>query len=175
MQSIDVAQEPSSSPLPNLTDSEYAESETEEATPCISKNFQLCTWRDNGDNVLSDTNEELTILLEKNSTVSFIGFFDVKILRGAVNINGANIGAISRKGEKSRCHRVSAPSTHPITRIRGLDHTNHVQIIHCEEPAPFSKISPLFADIWATGLKAEDRSFSLVCVIILLEYFLKGC
>lgn len=143
--------------------SDYAESDSEHDVPDVPKNFRLCTWRDIGNNVLSDTEEQLTVSLEKHSTISFLGCFNVVVLKGAININGANLGVVRRQGGKARAHCVFVPATHPITKVRGLDNMNQVQFSNCNEPTPFASISPLFADIWNGDSGKGKRSFSLVC------------
>ena len=151
------------SPLVDAAESDFGESEPEETTPPVDRNFNLCTWRKNAETTLSDTDEELTIILEKHATVAFVGSYEVKVLRGAINVNGANIGAVLRGEETLLEQRVFVPSTHPITKIRGLDRTNHVQFLHCQEPTPLATMSPLFAGIWSASSEAgKERSFQLV-------------
>ncbi|KAJ4291163.1 Polynucleotide 5'-hydroxyl-kinase grc3 [Kalmusia sp. IMI 367209] len=157
----DSLQETPPSPLVQSSVSETADPETEDDL-LIPQNRKLSTWSSYGSNVLSDTANELSIVLEKHSTVSFVGCFDVKVLKGAVNINGANLAAAPRQ-EKARSHRVFAPTTHPITKIRGLDRTNQVQFLSCREPTPFAEINPLFSDIWSgNGEVGKGRSFAKV-------------
>jgi polynucleotide 5'-hydroxyl-kinase GRC3/NOL9 len=159
----DGVHEPPPSPLADSTASEAAESEPE-GISLIPQNFKLSTWRKIQTNVLSDNPLELTIALDKHATASFVGCFDVKVLKGAVHINGANVGAAakgSKEGESM--HRVYVPSTHPITKIRGLDRTNHVELKSCREPTPFADINPLFDNIWGAGAASDNgRSFSWV-------------
>jgi polynucleotide 5'-hydroxyl-kinase GRC3/NOL9 len=101
--------------------------------------------------------------LEKHSTIALIGYFTFKVLRGAVNVNGANIGAVTHEGQKAVTHRAAVPATHPISKIRGLDGRNQVQFTSCKEPAPFSNLNPLFSDIWnAKDRGRERRTFRLV-------------
>ncbi|PVH97684.1 hypothetical protein DM02DRAFT_597186 [Periconia macrospinosa] len=156
-------QDPATSPIVEAT-SDFSESELEEEElpiPHVHQNFKLCTWRKTPENVLSDTASELTVILEKHQTVSFVGCFDLKVLKGAVNINGANIGAVPRPGDTAKSFRAYVPSTHPITKIRGLDRTSHVQISSCEDSALFEAIGPLFGRIWATK-KDKGRSFDFI-------------
>lgn len=155
--------------------SDFSESEIEEEeppVPHVHQNFKLCTWRKISENVLSDTASELTVVLEKHQTISFVGCFDLKVLKGAVNINGANIGAVPRSGDTAKCFRVYVPSTHPITKIRGLDRTSHVRISSCEDAALFESMGPLFSGIWAAR-KDKGRSFdfvSIACAITVVLY-----
>jgi polynucleotide 5'-hydroxyl-kinase GRC3/NOL9 len=121
------------------------------------QNLQLCNWRHRPGVILSESESELTISLSKNTTITFIGCFDFIVLKGAININGANFGASSLK------HRAFVPSTHPISTIRGLDRNNEVRFLDCEEPPKFEHLSPLFADIWSTKIYQQNaRSFILV-------------
>jgi len=154
--------EPPPSPLTESSASEAVYSEPEDIPP-IAQNFKLCTWRSSqGSTILSDSATELTLAIEKHTTVSFVGCFDVHVVRGAVNIHGANIGT-PRRNETKKSHRVFVPSTHPITKIRGLDRLSHIRISSCEEPTPFADISPLFANIWSGNEDSSDgRSFTLV-------------
>ncbi|KAF1966763.1 hypothetical protein BU23DRAFT_517392, partial [Bimuria novae-zelandiae CBS 107.79] len=155
-------------PASSLTESSASEaakseSEPEDVLP-VHQNFKLSTWRKHQSNVLSDTSKELSIVLDKNATASFVGCFDVKVLKGAVNINGANLGATTRGSkEEGKSHRVFVPSTHPITKIRGLDRTNHIQLRSCREPVPFADLSPLFSDIWSGSAERDKgRTFAYV-------------
>ena len=160
----DNNQELPTSPLEESSASDAAEPELEDVA-VVHQNLKLGTWRQNPHQVLSDTANELTIALDKHSTASFVGCFDVRILKGAVNINGANLGAPS-KGSKDdgKSHRVYVPSTHPITKIRGLDRTNHIQLRSCPESPPFMDINPLFCDIWSgKSERGKGRSFINVC------------
>ncbi|KAK7193195.1 hypothetical protein PSPO01_00989 [Paraphaeosphaeria sporulosa] len=158
----DSVKEAPPSPLADSTASE-AESEPEDIS-LVPQNFKLSTWRKAKSTVLSDTAKELTIVLDKHATASFVGCFDVKVLKGAVHINGANLGATSNGSkEEESVHRVYVPSTHPITKIRGLDRTNHVQLRSCRKPTPFADINPLFANIWS-GDRDGDKSRSFTGV-----------
>lgn len=156
-------EEPPKSPLIDSSASEAAESEPGEVA-IVHQNYKLSTWQKNRGTVLSDTSEELTIVLDKHATASFVGCFDIKVLKGAVNISGANLGATSGANqEEESSHRVFVPSTHPITKIRGLDRTSNVQLRSCREPLPFADMSPLYSDIWGGGAERDNgRSFTLV-------------
>jgi polynucleotide 5'-hydroxyl-kinase GRC3/NOL9 len=138
-------------------------SESEEEPLIVRHNVKLCNWRNESQNILSDTETELTVKLAKHTTIALIGCFRFKVVRGAVNINGANIGPLSRNGKKDQVYTSYAPATHPISKIRGLDDSNHVQFISCDEPRPFASTSPLFADIWNARIgSGTSRSFSVV-------------
>ncbi|KAF1956530.1 hypothetical protein CC80DRAFT_472017 [Byssothecium circinans] len=160
---VDGIQEPPTSPIVEAT-TDYSASEFDDEIPAptlIPKNLKLCTWRNISANILSNTPDEFAIILEKHQTVSFIGCLNVQVLKGAVNINGANIGAVPKRGGGERSWRVYVPSTHPITKIRGLDRVNHVSFVSCKEPVPLQGISPLFAGIWAAK-KDMGRSFDFI-------------
>jgi polynucleotide 5'-hydroxyl-kinase GRC3/NOL9 len=147
------------SPLLQAAKSEHGEWDEEETHMPVQRNLKLCNWRNEAQNILSDTDTELTINLNKHATITLIGCFDLTVLRGAININGANIGTVSRDGQKNQVHRVCAPATHPIFKIRGLDGTNHIRFKTCKTPAMLANISPLFEGIWNDS---NDRSFRVV-------------
>jgi polynucleotide 5'-hydroxyl-kinase GRC3/NOL9 len=147
------------SPLLQVAESEHEESDEDEIHAPIRRNLKLCNWRNELQNILSDTDTELTINLNKHATITLIGTFDLTVLRGAVNINGANIGTVSRDGQKNQTHRACVPATHPISKIRGLDGTNQIRFKTCKVPAPLASISPLFDGLWNDSI---DRSFRVV-------------
>jgi polynucleotide 5'-hydroxyl-kinase GRC3/NOL9 len=141
----------------------------EEALP-FKQNLKLCNWRNEPQNIVSDTSSELTVKLHKHATIALVGSFHFKVLRGAVNINGANIGALSRDDNKDQVYTAYVPATHPISKIRGLDGANQVQFSNCQEPAPLANIGPLFADIWSAQETGEkSRTFSVVCILYVLR------
>jgi polynucleotide 5'-hydroxyl-kinase GRC3/NOL9 len=159
---IKRAFEPSSvladSPVP-----ESGESEAEEEPAIVRRNLKLCNWRNEAQNILSDTDSDLTVKLNKHSTIALIGYFSFKVLRGAININGANIGVVSRNGQKDQVYTAYAPATHPISKFRGIDSTNHIQFTNCEMPVPLSNINPLFTGIWSVQVEADTkRTFTVV-------------
>lgn len=150
---LDVA-----SPLPQSPVAEPEDSEQGEEPLVFRQNVKLCTWRNEPQNVMSDTDKELTVKLNKHTTIALVGCFHFRVLRGAINVNGANIGAVSRHGQQDHIYTAHVPATHPISKFRGLDGTNHVQFLHCEESNELASIGPLFEDIWAAGAP----SFSVV-------------
>lgn len=156
---------PSNSPVVTYKELEADvedEGQQEEKTH-TENNYKLCDWRNVPKNILSDTASELTVNLHKHSTIALIGCFELKVQKGAVNINGANIGTVSPEGQKNILHRVSVSAAHPILKIRGLDGTNHVQFVTCKVFAPLVKMSSLFANIWHTDWDITgSRSFSVV-------------
>ncbi|KAI4955516.1 hypothetical protein J4E91_001377 [Alternaria rosae] len=147
------------SPLLDAARSEHEDSDEGGKHAPVHRNLKLCNWRNEPQNILSDTDTELTINLNKHATITLIGTFDLTVLRGAVNINGANIGTVSRDGQKNQVHRACVPATHPMSKIRGLDGTNQIRFRTCKTPAPLASISPLFAGIWSD---LTDRSFRVV-------------
>lgn len=149
--------------VPPSPSPQHEESEADEEPLVVRQNLKLCSWRNEPQNVVSDTSSELTVKLPKHTTIALIGCFRFKVLRGAVNINGANIGALSHEGEKAQTYTSHVPATHPISKIRGLDGMNHVQFITCEQPGPLAKTSTLFADIWNVPTRSgRSRSFEVV-------------
>jgi polynucleotide 5'-hydroxyl-kinase GRC3/NOL9 len=160
-------------PMPDLSDvltqrpllepQEHDDSELAEEPLIVKQNWKLCTWRNEPQNIISSTGRGLTVKLSKHTTIALIGIFQFKVLKGAIHINGANIGALSRDGQKDHVYSAYVPSTHPISKIRGLDNVNHVQFISCEEQKPLANISPLFSDIWNVEINAKgSRSFQVV-------------
>jgi polynucleotide 5'-hydroxyl-kinase GRC3/NOL9 len=159
-----------SSPIDVSASSELEEEVAEEIAIEPQRNLQLCTWRYGRDYVSSESDEQVTVSLNKNTTITLVGCFDFMVCKGAVNINGANFGAKSRRNQSASRRRAFVPSTHPISVIRGLDSENEVQFLNCEEPTPFSNLSPLFANIWnANAGKGRPRSFSLVGLFLFLS------
>ncbi|KAF2661588.1 hypothetical protein K491DRAFT_764896 [Lophiostoma macrostomum CBS 122681] len=149
-------------------DSEFAESDEKECSsdvefPVVRQNLQLCSWRYGPDYVSSETEDHLTVSLDKNATIALIGCFEFIVLRGAVNINGGNFAAARPSKKPPQTHRVFIPSTQPISSIKGLDSRNEVQFIECAEPTPFASLSPLYGKIWnANRRKGRPRSFALI-------------
>ncbi|KAF2018466.1 hypothetical protein BU24DRAFT_408373 [Aaosphaeria arxii CBS 175.79] len=156
-ESIDI----SPSPLVDPEPSDFDDNESSTSDDGL-RSVQLCTWRYGQDHISSETESELTVFLQRNATISMIGCFDLVVLRGAINVNGANLSATGK--EVPQVHRIYVPSISPITVIRGLDTRNEVRFLDCEEAVPLSDLSPLFANIWnaSTSLKNRKRSFSLI-------------
>ena len=156
-----------SSPPVEIPVSAYGEAEEEEddeevgeTHENIKRNFKLCNWRNDLHDILSDTDFELTINLNRHATIALIGCFEFRVLRGAININGANLGSVSRDAQKNTIHRAFVPATCPILKIRGLDSTNHVEFMSCKGPTAFAANCPLFSNIWNAPF--VTRSFSIV-------------
>lgn len=150
-------------PAPTLIRLESEEEEGEESvvTPsAIKRNFKLCNWRSEPQKILSDTDAELTVSFDKHETIALLGYFKLKVLKGAININGANIGTVSSEGIKSKIYDAFVPATHPVLKIRGLDGTNHVQFISCRHAAPLAPLNSLFGYIWNGPF--TTRSFAIV-------------
>jgi len=144
--------------------SEYEELEAEPEPAVTKRNLKLCNWQSHPNDIFVENESELSISLNKNTTLALVGHFDFRVSSGAININGANIGAVTRDGQKARTHRACVPATQPIFKIRGLDGKNHVQFTSCKEPAPFARLNPLNEDIWNTGSQGERRrTFGIVC------------
>jgi polynucleotide 5'-hydroxyl-kinase GRC3/NOL9 len=162
----EITIEPVPEPVATLPQSpvlEPEEPESDEEPLVVRQNEKLCNWRNEAQNIVSDTESELTVKLTKHTTIALVGCFHFKVVRGAININGANIGALSRDGQKDQIYTSYAPATHPVAKIRGLDGSNHVQFTSCTGTRPFASTSPLFADIWNVPTGAgSSRSFSVV-------------
>jgi polynucleotide 5'-hydroxyl-kinase GRC3/NOL9 len=146
--------------LPQSSVPQPEEPESDEEPLVVRQNEKLCNWRNEEQNIVSDTESELTVKLAKHTTIALVGCFHFKVVRGAVNINGANIGALSRDGQKDQVYTSYAPATHPVSKFRGLDSSNHVQFISCREPRPLASTSPLHANIW--NAPESSRSFRVV-------------
>lgn len=143
--------------------SEYEEAESSPEPVRPVRNLKLCNWQNHPKDVFLENETELSINLDKNTTIALVGHFDFRVSRGAVNINGANLGAVTKDGQKARMYRAFVPATHPILKIRGLDSKNHVQFLSCPEPMPLSKMNPQFEDIWNIGSRGERRrTFGIV-------------
>lgn len=151
------------SPLLEAQEPEHQDSDTDEENVPVQRNLKLCNWRNDPQNIISETDTELTINLNKHATIALVGCFEFTVLRGAIHINGANIGTVGRDGQKNKVYRAFVPATSPIFKIRGLDGTNHVMFQSCSVPAPLSVINPLFDDIWCTDLQTQGRkTFNVV-------------
>lgn len=156
-----------SAPPPQLPESTTGKLELDEEIVPAKRSVKLCNWRHDPSDILSETESELTINLKKHTTIAFVGCFDFKVIKGAVHINGANIGTVDRHGRKDRLYRVYSPASHPILKVRGLDATNHIQFISCKEPTPLTSINPLFSSLWNVPSRAwKQRSFSIVSSLI---------
>jgi polynucleotide 5'-hydroxyl-kinase GRC3/NOL9 len=155
------------SPLLEGKEPEHEDSDSDEENVPVPRNLKLCNWRNDPQNILSETDTGLSINLNKHATIALIGCFDFTVLKGAIHINGANIGTVGRDGQKNRLHRAYVPATSPIFKIRGLDSMNHVLFRSCNVPAPLSIASPLFDDIWHIKSQTrQGRSFSIVSAIL---------
>ncbi|KAH7394107.1 hypothetical protein DE146DRAFT_746777 [Phaeosphaeria sp. MPI-PUGE-AT-0046c] len=142
---------------------EESESEEGEEPLIIKQNLKLCSWRNESQHVLLDTDTDLAVKINKHITISLVGHFRFKVLKGAVNINGANIGALSREGRKDQEYTAYVPATHPITKIRGLDSINQVHFTHCTHARPLAHLGTLFRDIWNSPVDSDRYpSFRLV-------------
>lgn len=149
---------------PALLKDESEEEETERVV--AAQNLKLCNWRNNTQDSLEDTTTQLSLILNKHTTVAVLGCYQLKVLKGAININGANIAARSAEGSKAQSYTVFAPTTNPVSKIRGLDVTSHVQLTHITDSLLLSRISPSFNNIWAERRdRLDQRSFRIVCIV----------
>ncbi|KAF2000441.1 hypothetical protein P154DRAFT_576118 [Amniculicola lignicola CBS 123094] len=125
------------------------------------QNVQLCTWRYEKRNIVADNSQHLIITLDKNKTIAFVGSYAFVVLKGAINISGANVVANPRLKERAQWHHVCAPSTHPIPIVRGLDDSNEIKFRSSDLQTPLSN-NPLFADIWRPERTGFRRTFLFV-------------
>lgn len=132
----------------------------EDSQPNVKCKVKFCNWRNDSKDILCDTGSELTVNLSKHTTIALVGSFKFKVLRGAININGANIAAASRAAQDDRFHHAFMPAIHPILKFRGLDSTNHVQFMSWNDPIPLASNKPPFAHISIAPF--VTRSFSVV-------------
>ncbi|KAF2025035.1 hypothetical protein EK21DRAFT_93568 [Setomelanomma holmii] len=150
-------------PLQQVSTPELDASVSDDEPLAVQRNIKLCTWRNDPQNVLSDDESGLKVNLSKHTTISLIGSFQFKVLRGAINVNGANIGVLSRRGRQDEVYTACVPATHPITKLRGLDGVNHVHIMDWDRPVALARFSPLFADIWNVPAETGfERSFTVI-------------
>ncbi|KAH7085560.1 hypothetical protein BKA63DRAFT_499841 [Paraphoma chrysanthemicola] len=148
-------------PIPGLAGLE--ESDSDEEPVIVQRNLKLCSWRNEPQNILSANESSLTVKLSKHTTISLVGTFRFKVLKGAININGANIGVLSRNGTKDLAYASCVPATHPISKIRALDTVSHVEFTNWNGPTTLACLSPLYADIWNVhGPTGVARSFSII-------------
>lgn len=160
-ESLDALSSPVSDPAPSEVSEDEAQEERFPVTQ--QRNVQLCTWRYGKDYVSEESASEITVSLRKGVTITLIGIFDFVVLKGAVNINGANMEAKARVEKKPIVRRAYVPSTNPVSIIRGLDGTNEVRFMDCGDAMPLDRLSPLFVDVWnAKAGKSGSRSFALV-------------
>ncbi|KAH6637711.1 hypothetical protein C7974DRAFT_450712 [Boeremia exigua] len=157
------------SPAPALTPEHAASpapdspSESEsDSSPPPARATKLSTWTHAPSAIHAETAAELTITLAKNSTIALLGTFDLHVLRGAINIDGANLGAVTRDGERAGPWRVSVPATHPVLKIRGLDGENRVRFVGCED-AGMGRLGSVWEGLWNEGVAGErGRSFGVI-------------
>jgi polynucleotide 5'-hydroxyl-kinase GRC3/NOL9 len=146
---------------------EFEDAISDDELPDFRPNVQMCNWRYGVGNVAEDTYRGLTVSLQAGEDIALIGVFDFIVLKGAININGANFAATQPLPQNTLPRRVYVPCTHPISVIKALDDSNMIQFLHCEDtPKSFASISPLLAGIWnerPSGL--TSRSFALVSVL----------
>lgn len=142
-------------------------SEEEDTEPTVAvQNLKLCNWRNNVQDILEDTTTQLTLNLNKHTTVAVVGCYRLKVLKGAINIKGANIAARPVEGSKGQSYTVFAPTTNPIIKIRGLDVTSHVQFTSITDYKVLLSISSSFDNIWAERKdRIDQRSFRIVCTV----------
>ncbi|KAH7095212.1 hypothetical protein FB567DRAFT_22933 [Paraphoma chrysanthemicola] len=138
-------------------------SDSDEDHFIVQRNLKLCSWRNEPQNILSANESSLIVKLSKHTTISLVGTFRFKVLKGAININGANIGVLSRNGTKDLAYASCVPTTHPISKIRALDTVSHVEFTNWNGPTTLACLSPLYVDIWnVPGPTGFARSFTVM-------------
>lgn len=125
-----------------------------------SRKIKFCNWQNSSEDILSDSTSELTINLKKHDTIALLGCFKFRVLRGAVNINGANITATDNDAYEKDFHFVLIPTTHSIPKFRGLDSTNHIQFLTCIDWEILISNSPYFPGL--ENNTCMTRSFKVV-------------
>ncbi|CAO2656205.1 Nn.00g050080.m01.CDS01 [Neocucurbitaria sp. VM-36] len=139
---------------------ERREEEEEEGHTSFRRKLKFCNWRNDSQDIISNTDSELTLNLNKHSTIALVGSFKFKVLRGAVNINGANISTASRAAQDNGFYHAFVPAIHPILKIRGLDGTNHIKFMSCRDPMPLARNSPLC--VHNSDITPVTRSFKII-------------
>lgn len=150
-------------PRSPLNSSEISETSSEQQE--LLPNLKFGSWHNEPHNIIEKSATGLTVRLEKHSTIAFLGCYYLSVLKGAVNINGANISSVSLDGQTRRVYPVYVPSSHPVLKIRALDHENHVRIISMRHPSPLTFLCSPFGDIWSAPSSAGPPwSFTTVCL-----------
>ncbi|KAF2175584.1 hypothetical protein K469DRAFT_702106 [Zopfia rhizophila CBS 207.26] len=133
-------------------------------TTAVYINHILCTWRPEQTKILSSTNDQITVVVANNETISHIGSYGFTVLKGAVSVNGAYFKAnhTDRPHAEVNVCRVFAPSTHPIYAIKGLEYSNEIQFLNCSNMSSLGRLSALYSGIWNVKLDGEQhRTFAL--------------
>jgi len=131
------------------------ESFSEDSTPSTAEplvNFRLCDWLFSPKKIVSSTDQETTLKLDQNESITHIGSYTFVVLQGRVSIEGVN--AFASGG--SSVYHVDAPTTRYISRIKGLAKSNTIRFGHVNDQGmrKFSSLSPLYRRIW----NAENRN-----------------
>lgn len=132
------------------------------------QSWALCTWTPMTTNIKSEFTEHITILLKQAETVTFVGTYEIAVLKGVVTINGAILRSHPTFPIN---YRVFAPSTHAVPVVQCISSSgSEVQFFSCDYTMrSMQKLSPLYSRIWNVRKKYENgqlgkevRSFSLV-------------
>ncbi|KAK3076330.1 hypothetical protein LTS18_013307, partial [Coniosporium uncinatum] len=132
------------------------------------RNITLSTWQPTATNVLEDTKSVKRIRLKARQTITYIGIYDLLVVKGAITIYGAVLTA------DNGSQQVFAPSTHALPNIKCLSREAEVQIKHVPGNGLTSlkMFSPLYGRFWNHRTKEnitqlangqpDRRSFSLL-------------
>lgn len=137
-------------------DLELADS-SDEATPVEvqeRQHWELSTWRlaRKKANISTSTSTRVVLFLKKTETLSYVGSYQLRVLKGAVNVCGARL----RAGD---CEEILAPATHPIPIVYGLSESSKIEISALPQTiAPLHRISPLFRRAW----NVRDRTHNIL-------------
>lgn len=119
--------------------------------------------------VISNQADRLTLKLQQDETVTFVGEYDLRVITGLVVV----YGAVLRPSDKS--HRMYAPSTHALPIITAKGGVAEIVIVSTGPSlSGLGKLSPLWGRIW-NGQNPKDseieeggtttRSFALVRLV----------
>lgn len=114
-------------------------------------------------NVITDK-DSIRVNLQADDTVTFVGQYDLEVLRGNVLISGA----LLRPGSKK--HRIFAPSTHALPVITAKGGVAEILAHSTTQPLRgLAKLSPLYGRLWNDQLEQpqvngamQPRSFTLL-------------
>lgn len=104
--------------------------------------------------ILKDDNNSLELRLQLNETATFVGEYEVEVLKGIVEIQGAIL--LPRSG----IQRVYAVSTHAVPSIVGRTDESTIRVSSVQSQLQaLEKYSPLFRNVWIRD-DVKDRSFA---------------
>ncbi|KAK4973317.1 Polynucleotide 5'-hydroxyl-kinase grc3 [Elasticomyces elasticus] len=120
----------------------------------VRANFELSTWIPAHD---ARVFKSVIITLQSGQKVTFVGQYDLRVLRGAVTVYGAILS------ESAEPYRVYAPATHALPDIKALTREAEISISDCLHTLrPLEKFSPLFQKIWNYRASKWEPSFAYI-------------